>query len=62
MTVEWVGHFVLWVILVTAAVLVVVWEFSFTPNVHRAAVDNFLVRRSTPLYSNCVVLFSINEW
>jgi len=36
--VEWLGQFVVWVIVIIAAVLVVIWEYSFPPNVHHKVV------------------------
>jgi len=52
-TVEWLGHFVLWVILMIAAVLVIIWEYSFPPNVHPATASDFAVTHFAavrPLY------------
>lgn len=40
-TVEWLGHFVLWVILMIAAVLIIIWEYSFPPNTHPATAGDF---------------------
>ena len=59
-TVEWLGHFVLWVILMVAAVLVIIWEYSFPPNTHPATPADFTVTHFVSLYRPTHVLSSFD--
>jgi len=60
--VEWLGHFVLWVILVTAAVMVIIWEFSFPPNAHPAAANMVLKLCIYVLYMSSNLIVMGNEF
>lgn len=60
-TVEWLGHFVLWVILMIAAVLVIIWEYSFPPNTHPATAGDFTEEANASTTDNAVSPVGVYE-